>query len=109
MTYIQIRIFTGITLYGKKLTKKKKLNGHRKTTYTQYHSPPFLDTDIDGENYPLQLTVGFRLTNFPLITAKALSDAVGYVCSESVKCDDCSPRTFKDDLALSLAVTLNPN
>ena len=31
----------------------------------------------------------------------------GYVCSESVKCDDCLPLTLGDELTLSLAVTLN--
>ena len=33
----------------------------------------------------------------------------GYVCSESVKCDDCLPQTLGDELTHSLAVTLNQN
>ena len=43
----------------------------------------------------------------PLSTAKVLIDDVGYVCSESGKCDDCLPQTLGDELTLSLAVTLN--
>ena len=43
----------------------------------------------------------------PLSTARVLIDAVGYVCSESMKCDDCLPQTLGDELTLSLAVTLN--
>ena len=50
---------------------------------------------------------GFGQTNSPLSTAKVLIDAVGCVCSESVKCDDCLPQTLGKELTLSLAVTLN--
>ena len=32
---------------------------------------------------------------------------LGYVCSESVKCDDCMPQSLGDELTLSLVVTLN--
>ena len=49
----------------------------------------------------------FGLQNSPLSTAKVLIDAVGYVCSVSVKYDDCLPKTLGDELTLSLAVTLN--
>ena len=49
----------------------------------------------------------FGLTNSPLSTAEVLIDAVGYVCSESVKCDDCLPQSLADELTLSLAMTLN--
>ena len=31
---------------------------------------------------------------------------VGYVSSESVKCDDCLPRNLRDELTLSLSLTL---
>ena len=55
----------------------------------------------------LKSGVGFWPDKFPLSTAKVLIDAVGYVCSESVKCDDCLPQTLGDELTLSLAVTLN--
>ena len=53
--------------------------------------------------------VGFRLDKFPppLSTAKALIDAVGYVCLESVKCDHCMCQTLGNELTLSLAETLN--
>ena len=50
---------------------------------------------------------GFGQENPPLSTARVLIDAVGYVCSESVICDDCLPQTLGDELTLSLAVTLN--
>ena len=49
----------------------------------------------------------FGLTNSPLSTAKVLIDAVGYVCLESVKCDDCMYQTLGDELTLSLAEALN--
>ena len=55
----------------------------------------------------LKSSVVFGQTNSPLSTARVLIDAVGYVCSESVKCDDCLPKTLGDELTLSLAVTLN--
>ena len=55
----------------------------------------------------LKSGVGFGSDKFPLSTAKVLIDAVGYVFSESVKCDDCLPQTLGDELTLSLAVTLN--
>ena len=54
----------------------------------------------------LKSTVGiFGQTNSPLSTARVLIDAVDYVCSESMKCDDCLPQTLGDELTLSLAVT----
>ena len=55
----------------------------------------------------LKSGVGSGLTNYPLSTAKFLIDAVGYVCSESVKSDNFFPQTLGDELTLSLAVTLN--
>ena len=53
--------------------------------------------------------VGFWLTPPPPppCTAKVLIDAVGYVCLESVKYDDCMCQTLRDELTLSLAETLN--
>ena len=42
-------------------------------------------------------------------TANVLIDAVGYVCSESVKRDDYLPRTVGDELTRCLAVTLKRN
>ena len=48
----------------------------------------------------------FCLSNYPLTTAKVLIDVVGFICSESVKCDDCLPKTLGYELILSLAVTL---
>ena len=50
--------------------------------------------------------VGFWPEDFPLSTAKFLIDAVGNVCSESAKCDAHLPKTLRDVLTLSLAVTL---
>ena len=49
---------------------------------------------------------GFGQKNSPLSIARFLM-LWGYVCSESVKCDDCLPQTLGDELTLSLAVTLN--
>ena len=49
----------------------------------------------------------YGLDKFPLYTVKVLFDAVGYVCLESVKCDDCVRHTLGDELTLSLAVTLS--
>ena len=46
-------------------------------------------------------------TNFPLNTAKVLIDAVGYVCYESVKCDDCALQTSRNELTLSPSVPLH--
>ena len=43
----------------------------------------------------------------PLSTAKVPIDAMGYVCSESVKYEECLPQTLGDELTLSSAVTLN--
>ena len=51
--------------------------------------------------------VCFALTDSPLSTAKVLIDVVGYVCLESVKCDDCICQTLEDELTLSLEETLN--
>ena len=51
--------------------------------------------------------VGFGLTNSPLSTAEVLIDDVGYVCLESVKCDDCMCQTSGDVLTLYLAETLS--
>ena len=59
-----------------------------------------------GKTVRLKSVVGFGLTNFSLSTAKVLIDAVGYICSESVKRDDYLPQTLGDELTLSLAVTL---
>ena len=58
------------------------------------------------ENHPLQVRCGLLAWKFPLSTAKFLIDAVGYVCSESAKCDAHLPQTLGDVLTLSLAVTL---
>ena len=49
----------------------------------------------------------FGLTYSLLSTAKVLNDAVGYAWSQLVKCDDCLPHTFGDELTLSLVVILN--
>ena len=38
--------------------------------------------------------VGFCPDKFPISTAKVLLDAVGYVCSESLKSDDCFLRVM---------------
>ena len=51
--------------------------------------------------------VGFDLTNSPLSTVKVLIDAVGYVCLESVKCDNGICQALGDLLTLSLSETLN--
>ena len=51
--------------------------------------------------------MGFGLAKFPQSTAKVLGDAVGYVCFESVKCDDCMFHTLGGELTLSLAETLH--
>ena len=48
-----------------------------------------------GKPPALNLVWGFGLTNFPLSTAGVLIDDVGYVCSESVKCDDCLLQTLR--------------
>ena len=53
----------------------------------------------------LKSSVGIWPDKFPLSTAKVLSDAVGYVCSESVKCD-CLPQTLGGELTLYSAMTL---
>ena len=55
----------------------------------------------------LKSSVGIWPDKFPLSTARFLIDDVGYVCSESVKCDNCLPQTLGDELTLSLAATLN--
>ena len=49
----------------------------------------------------------FGLTNSPLSTARVLTDAVGYICLESMKCGKCVCQTLGDELTLSLAETLN--
>ena len=41
----------------------------------------------------------------PPNTANVLLDVVGYICSESLKCDNCLPRTLGVELRLSLVVT----
>ena len=52
--------------------------------------------------------VGFWRDKSPhLSAAKVLIDTVGYVCLESVKCDECMCRTLGDELALSFAETLH--
>ena len=61
----------------------------------------FLCSHTMRKTIRLKSGVGFGLTNSPLSTAKVLIDAVGYVCSESVKCDDCLPRTLEDELTLN--------
>ena len=55
----------------------------------------------------LKSGVCFCPDKYPLSTARVLIDAVSYVCSESVKCDDCLPQTLGYELTLSLEVTLN--
>ena len=49
----------------------------------------------------------FGLTNSHLSTVKVLIDAVGYVCLESLKFDDCLCQTLGDELTFSLAEILN--
>ena len=43
------------------------------------------------------------MANSPLSTVKFLIDSVGYICSESVKCDNCLLQTLEDELTFSLA------
>ena len=55
----------------------------------------------------LKSNVGIWPGKPPLNPARVLINAVGFVCSESVKCDECLPKTLGDELTLYLAVTLN--
>ena len=50
-----------------------------------------------------------RMTMDVIIGPCFMIDAVGYVSSESVRCDDCFPWTLGYELILSLAGTLNQN
>ena len=64
--------------------------------------------NMHEENHQLKIWCGYLVKQIPpLSTAWVLIDAVGYVCSESVKCDDCLPQTLGDELTLSLVVALN--
>ena len=62
---------------------------------------------LNEENNPLknQLWV-FVLTNSHPSTAKDLIETVGYVCTESLKCDDCVCQTMRDELTFSPVDTL---
>ena len=60
------------------------------------------------ENHPLKIQCGYLAWEIPpLSTAKVLIDVGGYVCPESVKCDECLPQTLGDELTFSSAVTLD--
>ena len=64
-------------------------------------------TRIHEENHPLKIRCGVWPDKSPLSGARVLIDAVGNVCSESVKCNHRLPQTLGDESTLSLEVTLN--